>query len=47
VRIPDTLRLGRMWISEGLLREARANARIGVLGKPVEMAFDRSGNLKG
>ena len=47
VRIPDTLRLGRMWISEGLLGEARANARIGVLGKPVEMAFDRSGNLKG
>jgi hypothetical protein len=47
VRIPDTLRLGRMWISEGLLGEARANARISVLGKPAEMAFDRSGNLKG
>jgi hypothetical protein len=47
VRIADTLRLGRMWISEGLLGEARANARIGVLGNPVEMAFDRSGNLKG
>ena len=47
VRIPDTLRLGRMWISEGLLGEARANARISVLGKPAEMAFDRSGTLKG
>ncbi|MCJ7823159.1 MAG: DUF2088 domain-containing protein, partial [Armatimonadetes bacterium] len=47
VRIPDTLRLGRMWISEGLLDEARADARISVLGKPAEMVFDRSGNLKG
>ncbi len=46
VRIPDTLRLGRMWVSEGLLGEARANARITVLGKPAAMAFDRSGNLK-
>jgi hypothetical protein len=46
VRIPDTLRLGRMWVSEGLLGEARANARISVLAKPAEMAFDRSGNLK-
>jgi hypothetical protein len=46
VRIPDTLRLRRMWVSEGLLGEARANARIEVLGKPAAMAFDRSGNLK-
>jgi len=46
VRIADTLHLSRMWISEGLLAEAKRNPRVQVLGKPVEMTFDRRGDLK-
>jgi len=45
-RLRDTLHLGRMLISEGLLREARRHPRIRVLGKPQEIAFDRAGNLR-
>jgi hypothetical protein len=46
VRIRDTLHLGRMLVSEGLLAAARTNPKIRVLGKPQPMAFDRSGNLR-
>jgi hypothetical protein len=45
-RIQDTLHLGRLWISEGLLPEARRHPKITVLGKPVAMQFDRLGNFK-
>ncbi len=46
VRIPDTLRLGRLWISEGLVAEARRAPRIEVVGKPAEMRFGRDGSLR-
>jgi hypothetical protein len=46
VRIADTLQVGRMWISEGLLREARANPRITVLGKPTRLKSDEDGELE-
>ncbi len=44
-RIPDTLHLGEIWISEALLEEARAHPAIDVLGDPRELAFDASGRL--
>jgi hypothetical protein len=44
-RIRDTLHLGRLWISEGLLSEARRNPRVRVVGRPAKMRFDREGNL--
>lgn len=46
VRIADTLNLGRLWISEGLLAEARRNPNLTVSGKPTALTFDRGGNLK-
>jgi hypothetical protein len=46
VRIADTLRLDRMWISQGLLAEAQGHTRLSVIGSPAEMRFDRTGNLK-
>ena len=45
IRIPDTLHLSDIWISEALLPEALANPNIDVLGEPEEMAFDENGNL--
>jgi hypothetical protein len=46
VRIADTLQLGRMWVSEGLLEEARRHPRVTVVGRLSHLRFDRSGNLK-
>jgi hypothetical protein len=46
VRIADTLDVGRLWISEGLLTEARKNPRISVLGKPTRLEFDEDGELE-
>jgi hypothetical protein len=46
VRIADTLQLGRMWISESLLPEARRNPRLRVIGDPTELKFDRKGDLE-
>jgi hypothetical protein len=46
VRIADTLQLGRLWISEGLLPEARGNARIAIVGKPARLEFDEGGDLE-
>lgn len=46
VRITDTLSLGHMWVSEGLLPEARRHSRVRVVGRPTAMKFDRSGNLQ-
>lgn len=44
VRIKDTLHLEEIYISEGLLEEAKANPAIEILGEPFEMAFDEQGN---
>jgi hypothetical protein len=46
VRVADTLNVGRLWISEGLLREAREVPRITVVGKPEPFAFDANGNIE-
>jgi hypothetical protein len=45
VRIPDTLRVGEISISESMLAEAARTPEIEVLGSPAEMAFDEAGNL--
>jgi hypothetical protein len=45
VRIQDTLHLGEIWISEGLLQEALANPAITVCGEPEPMRFDEAGRL--
>jgi hypothetical protein len=45
-RIQDTMHLKRMWISEGLLAQARRNPKVEVLGMPAEIAFDGRGNFR-
>ncbi len=45
VRLRDTLHLGRMLISEGLLAEANRRAGVRLLGERERIVFDRSGNL--
>lgn len=45
VRIPNTLYLEEIYISEGLLDEARQHPQITVLGEPEDFVFDASGNL--
>jgi uncharacterized protein (DUF362 family) len=45
VRVPNTLHLEHIEISESLLDEARRNPGISVIGEPKEWAFDPQGNL--
>ena len=45
VRIPNTLHLEHIEISEAMLAEATQHARIEVLGEPAPWAFDAEGNL--
>jgi hypothetical protein len=40
VRIENTLKLGRIWVSETLLREAENNDRLEILEEPQPMRFD-------
>jgi hypothetical protein len=40
VRIENTLKLGRIWVSEALLREAESNERLEILEQPRPMRFD-------
>jgi hypothetical protein len=47
VRVPDTLHLGEIAISEALLDEARAHPAIEIAGPAREMAFDGDGRLLG
>jgi len=44
VRIKNTLELSELWISESLLSEARAHARLTVDGVPRSMAFGPDGD---
>ncbi len=46
VRIPNTLELGTIMISEGLLAEAQAHPQIEILGGSQGWEFDSEGNLK-
>lgn len=43
VRIPSTLHLEYLYVSESLLPEVEGNPSVEVLGQPVEMAFDEAG----
>jgi hypothetical protein len=45
VRVPNTLHLGTLMISEALLPEARENPRIEVMGEPEDWAFDAGGTV--
>lgn len=45
VRIPNTLHLEEIYISEGLLAEARQNPRISACGEPEDFVFDPAGNF--
>lgn len=46
VRMADTLQLGRMWVSAGLLQQARHHPRVVDVGEPAPLRFDRKGNLR-
>ncbi len=45
VRIPDSLHIETIMISESMLEEARANPNLEVLGEPFELPFNQDGNL--
>ena len=45
VRIPNTLHLGEIYISESLRDEAEKNPDISLLSEPREWEFDQAGNL--
>jgi hypothetical protein len=47
VRIPNTLHLAELWISESLLDEARANPAMTLCGEPRPMQFDGADRLVG
>src|SRR5918997_5037834 len=46
VRIRNTLRLGRIWVSEALLAEAEGDERLEVLGEPGPLRFDADDPLR-
>jgi len=43
VRIENTLKLGRIWVSEALLKEVAANERLEILQEPRPMRFEEDG----
>lgn len=45
VRIPNTLEIGEIWISESMMEDARKNSRIEILSEPEELPFDKNGNI--
>jgi hypothetical protein len=45
VRIQNTLKLRRMWVSEALLAEVEGNERLSVVEPPRPMDFDTDGSL--
>ena len=46
VRIPNSLRLEEIYISEAMLAEAAVHKAVAVLGEPAEFEFDDAGNLR-
>ncbi len=46
VRIQNTLRLGRMWISEAMLGEAEGDERLKILGEPGPLRLDAGDSLR-
>lgn len=45
VRVPNTLHLRDIWISEALVDEARANPQVELAGEPRPMQFDAEGRI--
>ena len=45
VRVENTLKLRRMWVSEALLREVEENERLNIVEAPRPMGFDEDGSL--
>lgn len=45
VRIPNTLEVGEIWISESMMKDAADNPQIEILSSPEKLAFDDNGNL--
>lgn len=45
VRIPNTLHLRDIYISEGMVEEARQNPQVSICSEPEDFAFDEAGNL--
>jgi hypothetical protein len=43
VRIPNTLHLEYLYVSEGMVDEALRNAEVEVVGDPEELRFDAEG----
>lgn len=46
VRIQNTLKLRRMWVSEALLEEVEKDEKLRVVEDPKPMSFDEGGNLR-
>ena len=45
VRIPNTLEIGEIWISESMMEEAGKNPQIEIISQPQELPFNDKGNL--
>lgn len=45
VRIPNTLEIGEIWISESMMEEAGKNPQIEIISQPQELPFNDEGNL--
>ena len=45
VRVGNTLHVEEIWISENMLKAAKAHSQIEILSLPCEFAFDENGNL--
>ena len=45
VRIPDTLHLEKIWVSEAMLDEVRSDPSLEILEEAMPMAFNENGNL--
>lgn len=45
IRIPNTLNVSDIWISEAMFEEAKANPNIEILSEPEEVKFDENDNL--
>lgn len=45
VRIPNTLEIGEIWISESMMEDAGKNPQIEIISQPQELPFNDEGNL--
>lgn len=45
IRIPNTLKIGKIWLSEAYYEEAQSNPCLIIESEPAELKFDEDGNL--